>query len=172
MDQWRPDGKVRGNNHVLMDQWRPDEKVRGNQTWFWGAISFPSVSVKDRSLLIPLVMLNACLIFSWPNKVPFDREASGIIRVKSYTGARIGAAGVWRGCEEWAEGASWLSGGPWVLRLQFVPRRLPRYYHWWSAAHFSGWVWFVWGINHQLVRNRFESPSLSDSEHLTRVMAS
>jgi hypothetical protein len=38
------------------------------------------VSVKDRSLLVPLVMLNACLIFSWPNKVPFDREASGTFR--------------------------------------------------------------------------------------------
>jgi hypothetical protein len=51
------------------------------------------VSVKDRSLLVPLVMLNTCLIFSWPKKVPFDREASGIIRAGIYTGARIGAAG-------------------------------------------------------------------------------
>jgi hypothetical protein len=40
----------------------------------------PSVSVKDRSLLVPLVMLNACRTFSWPNKVPFDREASDTIR--------------------------------------------------------------------------------------------
>jgi hypothetical protein len=67
---------IRENNHVLMDNWRPDGKVRGNQTGFWGASSFPSVSVKDRSLLVPLVMLNVCLTFSWPNKVPFDREAS------------------------------------------------------------------------------------------------
>jgi hypothetical protein len=52
-----------------MDNWRPDEKVGGNQTGFWGARSFSSVSVKDRSLLVPLVMLNACLTFSWPNKV-------------------------------------------------------------------------------------------------------
>jgi hypothetical protein len=42
-------------------------------------------------------MLNACLTFSWSNKVPFDREASGIIRVKIYTGARIGAAGGYDG---------------------------------------------------------------------------
>jgi hypothetical protein len=76
-----------------MDNWRPDEKVRGNQTGFWGAISFLSVSVKDRSVLVPLVMLNACLAFSWPNKAPFDREASGIIRAKIYMGAHIGAAG-------------------------------------------------------------------------------
>jgi hypothetical protein len=38
-------------------------------------------------------MLNACLTFSWPNKVPFDREASGTIRAEIYTGARIGADG-------------------------------------------------------------------------------
>jgi hypothetical protein len=59
-----------------MDNWRSDGKVRGNQIGFWGASSFPSVSVKDRSLLVPLVMLNACLTFSWLNKVPFDHEAS------------------------------------------------------------------------------------------------
>jgi hypothetical protein len=46
---------------------------------FW-TIVIPSVSVKDRSLLVPLVMLNACLTFSWPNKVPFDREASDTIQ--------------------------------------------------------------------------------------------
>jgi hypothetical protein len=40
------------------------------------------VSVKDRSLLVPLVILNAFLKFSWPNKVPFDREASGTIRAR------------------------------------------------------------------------------------------
>jgi hypothetical protein len=38
----------------------------------------PSVSIKDRSLLVPLVMLT-CLTFSWPNKVPFDHEASDTI---------------------------------------------------------------------------------------------
>jgi hypothetical protein len=78
---------------VLMDNWRSDGKVGGNQIGFWGAISFSSMSVKDRSLLVPLVMLNACLIFSWPNKVPFDREASGIIQVRIYTCACIGAEG-------------------------------------------------------------------------------
>jgi hypothetical protein len=51
------------------------------------------VSVKDRLLLVPLVMLNACLTFSWPNKVPFDREGSGIIRAEICMGARIGAEG-------------------------------------------------------------------------------
>jgi hypothetical protein len=51
------------------------------------------VSVKDRSLLVPFVMLNTCFTFSWPNKVPFDREASGTIRDGIYIGARIGADG-------------------------------------------------------------------------------
>jgi hypothetical protein len=38
-------------------------------------------------------MLNACLTFSWPNKVSFDREASGIIWAGIYMGARTGAEG-------------------------------------------------------------------------------
>jgi hypothetical protein len=42
-------------------------------------------------LLVPLVMLNACLTFSWLNKVPFDREASGTIQAEIYTSACIGA---------------------------------------------------------------------------------
>jgi hypothetical protein len=76
-----------------MYNWRPNRIVGCNQTGFWGAYSFASVSVKDRSLLVPLFMLNACLTFSWPNKVPFDHEASDIIRARIYTGARIGADG-------------------------------------------------------------------------------
>jgi hypothetical protein len=80
--------------------------------------------------------------------------------------------GVWQERKEWAQGASWQSGSPWVLQLQFIPWRLPKSCHWWSVAHFSGWVWFVWEINHQLVRNRFELSSLLDSEHLTRVTTS
>jgi hypothetical protein len=53
----------------------------------------PSVSIKDRSLLVPLIILNACLTFSWLNKVPFDREASDMIRSGTYMGARTGAEG-------------------------------------------------------------------------------
>jgi hypothetical protein len=83
-----------------MDNWRPDERVGGNQTRFWGAVSFPSVSIKDRSLLVPLVMLNACLIISWLNKVPFDREASDTIQagINSdwHTGAEGGMTGTRR----------------------------------------------------------------------------
>jgi hypothetical protein len=65
-----------------VDNWRPNGKVGGNQTGFWGAISFLSVLIRDRSLLVPLVMLNACLTFSYPNKVPFNREASDTIRAR------------------------------------------------------------------------------------------
>jgi hypothetical protein len=78
---------------MLMENWRPDGKVRSNQTGFWGAVSFSSMSIEDRSLLIPLVMLNACLTLSWPNKVPFDRETSDMIRAGTYTDARTGAEG-------------------------------------------------------------------------------
>jgi hypothetical protein len=76
-----------------MDNWRLNGKVRGNQTGFWGAISFPSVSVKDRSLLVPLVILNACLTFSWPNNIPFDHEASGTFRAGINSGWQTGVEG-------------------------------------------------------------------------------
>jgi hypothetical protein len=59
---------------------------------FW-TIVIPSVSVKDRSLLVPLVMLNACLTFSWPNNVPFDCEASDTIWVGINSDWQIGAEG-------------------------------------------------------------------------------
>jgi hypothetical protein len=65
-----------------MVNWRPGGIVGGNQTGFWSARNFLSVSIKDRSLLVSLVMLNACLTFSWPNNVPFDREASDTIRAR------------------------------------------------------------------------------------------
>jgi hypothetical protein len=78
---------------VLLENWRPGGKVGSNQTGFWGAVSFSSESIKDRSLLVPRVMLNACLTFSWPNKVPFNREASDMIQARTYTGARTGAEG-------------------------------------------------------------------------------
>jgi hypothetical protein len=38
-------------------------------------------------------MLNACLTFSWPNKLLFDREASDMIRAETYMGAHTGAEG-------------------------------------------------------------------------------
>jgi hypothetical protein len=51
------------------------------------------VSVKDRSLLAPLVLLNACLTFSWPNKVPFDCEAHDTIWARIDSGWQTGAKG-------------------------------------------------------------------------------
>jgi hypothetical protein len=71
-------------------------------------------------MLIPLVMLNACLIFSWSNKVPFDREASDTIRSGINSDWQTGAEGVWRGREEWAQGASWQSGDPWVVSRGYL----------------------------------------------------
>jgi hypothetical protein len=65
-----------------VNNWRPNGKVGGIQTGCWGAISFSSMLIKDRSLLVPLVMLNACLTFSRPNKVPFDHEASDTIWIR------------------------------------------------------------------------------------------
>jgi hypothetical protein len=115
---------------VLMDNWRPDGKVGSNQTGFSGAVSFLSVSIKNRSLLVPLVMLNACLTFSWPNKVLFDREASDMIRARTYTSAHTGAEGSMTGTRRVSPRCILVVGGPWVLRLQFIPRRLPELCHW------------------------------------------
>jgi hypothetical protein len=80
-----------------MDSWRPNGKIGGNQAGFWGAVSFPSVSIKDRSFLNPLVMLNACFTFSWPNKVPFDREASDTIWARINSDWQTGAEGGYDG---------------------------------------------------------------------------
>jgi hypothetical protein len=51
------------------------------------------MSIEDRSLLVPLIMLNACLTFSWPNKVPFDREASDIFQTELNSDWQTGAEG-------------------------------------------------------------------------------
>jgi hypothetical protein len=51
------------------------------------------MSIKDRSLLVSLVMLNACLTFSLPNKISFDREASDTIQVGINLDWQIGAEG-------------------------------------------------------------------------------
>jgi hypothetical protein len=78
---------------VLIVNWRPGRIFGGNQTRFWGTRSFPSMSVKDRSLLVSLVMLNACVTFSWPNNVPFDREASDTIQARINSDWQTGAEG-------------------------------------------------------------------------------
>ena len=152
------------------------EKVGGNQTRFWGAVSFSSASIKDQSLLVPLVMLNACLTFSWPNKVPFDREASDTFRAGINSDWQTGAEGGMTGTRR----VSPRAGATWFLVVgrslgSAVPDCYPTAT--WKVSlvicsSLDRWVWFVWGINHQLVRNRFESPLLLDSEHLTRATAS
>jgi hypothetical protein len=156
-----------------MENWRPDGKIGSNQTGFWDTVSFPSVSIKDRSLLVPLVMLNACLTFSWPNKVHFDREASDTFRARINSDWQTSAEGVRRGREEWAQGASWQSVGRSLGSA--VHDCYPAVTWKVSSVIYSSLdrcVWFVWGINHQLVRNRFKSSSLLDSEHLTRATTS
>ena len=65
-----------------------------------GIVVIPSVSIKDRSLLVPLVMLNACLTFSWPNKIPFDREASDTIQARINSDWQTGGEGGMTGREE------------------------------------------------------------------------
>jgi hypothetical protein len=152
-----------------MDNWRPTGKVEGNHTGYWGAISFPSVSIKDRSLLVPLVMLNAGLTFSWPNKVPFDHEASDTVRAGIYTGTRIGAARGMRGTRKVSPRCVLAVGRSLGTTTPICPATFTWEVSLVICSSLDRWVWFMWGINHQLVRNRFESPSLLNNEHLTWV---
>jgi hypothetical protein len=149
-----------------MDNWRPGGKVESNQTGFWGAVSFPSVSIKDRSLLVPPVMLNAYLTFSWPNEVPFDHEACDMIRVGTYMGARTGAEGNRTGTRRVSPRCVMPVGRSLGTTAPVYPAMFTRILSLVICSSLDRWVWFVWGINHQLVRNRFKSPSLLDSEHL------
>jgi hypothetical protein len=155
-----------------MNNWRPDRNVGSNQTGFWGAVSFLSVLIKDRSLLVPFVMLNACLTFSWPNKVLFDHETSDMIRPGTYTGVHTGAkgsmTGTWRVSRRCVLVVGWSLG----IAASVYPTMFTGIVSLVIYSSLDWWVWFVWGINHQLVRNRFESPSLLDSEHLTRATTS
>jgi hypothetical protein len=56
----------RGNNHVLINERRPDETAIEKQQGMevLGAYLSPSMSVKDRFIVRPHVMLNACLTLS------------------------------------------------------------------------------------------------------------
>jgi hypothetical protein len=132
----------------------------------------PSVSIKDWSLLIPLVMLNARLTFSWPNKVPFDREASDMIWAGTNTGARTGAEGSMIGTRRVSPRCVLAVGWSLSTTVPVYPATFTGIVSLVICSSLDRWVWFVWGINHQLVRNRFESPSLLDSEHLTQATAS
>jgi hypothetical protein len=49
------------------------EKQQGMEVL--GAYLSPLVLIKDHIIGGPLVILNVCLTFSWPNKVSFDCEA-------------------------------------------------------------------------------------------------
>jgi hypothetical protein len=59
-----------------------------------GAYLSPPVSIKDRTVGGPLVMLNACLTFSWLNKVPFDREAEKLFGPSRLPAAHCTGEGV------------------------------------------------------------------------------
>jgi hypothetical protein len=59
-------------------------------------------------LLVPLVMLNACLTFSWPNNVPFDHEARDTIWTGINSGWPTGAEGVKTGARRVSPRAGWV----------------------------------------------------------------
>jgi hypothetical protein len=66
------------------------------------------VSIKDRSLLVPLVILNTCLTFSWPNNVPFDHEARDTIWAGINSGWQTSAERVKTGARRVSPRAGWV----------------------------------------------------------------
>jgi hypothetical protein len=66
------------------------------------------MSIKDQSLLVPLIMLNACLTFSLPNNVSFDREARDTIRAGINSGWQTGAEGGMTGARRVSPRAGWV----------------------------------------------------------------
>jgi hypothetical protein len=144
-----------------------------NQIMFWGACSFhPCWSRTDRC---------SSLLSCW-------MHASHLVgRIKNVSTAKLVALFgtgstrvrrlvlVWRGREEWVQGqvsqllAIGRSLGSAALVCPVVFTKIVSLV---ICSSFDRWAWFVRGLNHQLDRNRFKSPSLLDSEHLTRAMAS
>ena len=113
-------------------------------------------------------MLNACPTLSWKDK-SFRPRSLNTIRAGSRAAKRCIGDG-WgerrgRGAQPWYTLDTSVVGtvlGYWrcLLNPRFGPGVI--------CSSLDQWVWFVWGITRQLVRNRYESPSLLDSEHLTQ----
>ena len=161
-----------------MDNWRPGgmmlEKQQGMEVL--GAYLSPPVSIKNRSL--------TTLLSCWTHAPHLTGRISHSDR-EAWTLSRLGIEPPWAVLvmvEENDEGVARNLGIPWIPRSSERSSGMGGACRtcelvldsaiWWPVAHFGRWVWFVWGINHQLVRNRFELPSLLDSEHLTWAQSS
>jgi hypothetical protein len=146
-----------------------------NQTGFWGACSFRLYWLRTDRYSSLLSCWTHTLHLASRIKYLSTAKLVALFGPGSTRVRRQVLNGVWRGREEWVQRR--------VSRLLAIGRSLD------SAApvcpamfteivslviynSFDRWVWFVWGINQQPVRNRFESPSLLNSEHLTRATAS
>jgi hypothetical protein len=146
-----------------------------NQTRFWGACSFRLCRLRtDRCSSLLSCWTHASHL---AGRIKYLSTAKlvalfgpGSTRVRGLVLKRV-----WRGHEEWVQGwVSWLLAVGWSLDSAALvcPAMFTEIVSLVICNSFDRWVWFVWGINHQLVRNRFKSPSLLDSEYLTRTMSS
>jgi hypothetical protein len=119
-------------------------KLVWNLSWFHGLPGYTDLSLLNRLLG---GWFSHLISYNWSVLLQIARNA--LYRSSS---GRI------RGCDDKAKEQS---GGP---RVHVVPSKLETLPEWltrWPIPHFSGWVRFVWGINYQLVNNRFESPSFT-----------
>ena len=155
-----------------MENWRPDGIVGGNQTGFWGAVSFCLCRLRtDRCSSLLSCWTHASHLagrIKYLSTVKLVKPFRAGINSDAQTSAEEGITGTWRVSPRCVLAVERSLGSA-------VPDCYPTAT--WKVSlvicsSLDRWVWFVWGINHQLVRNRFESPSLLDSEHLTRATTS
>jgi hypothetical protein len=139
------------------------EQVVCNHTGFWGACSFRLCRLRtDRC---------SFLLSCWTNtshlagQIKYHSTTKLVARI--YTGARIGAdggmTGAWRVSPR--AGKAWFLavGGSLGTTAPVYPATFTGIVSLVTYNSLDRWVWFVWEINHQLVRNRFESSLLLDS---------
>jgi hypothetical protein len=153
-----------------MDKWRPGG-ILGSKTWVLCACSFRLCQLRtDRYSSFLSCWMHASHLASWISY--FDCEASGTIQARiDSLDARIGSDGGMTGARRVSPrvGKAWFLAveRPLGMAVLVCPATLPRIVSLVTYSSLCEWVWFVWRINPQLVRNWFESPSLLDSEHLT-----
>jgi hypothetical protein len=146
------------------------EQVVCNHTGFWGACSFHLCRLRtDRCSFLLSCWMHASHLagqikyHSTTKLVALFGPGSTRVRV-------LVLMGVWQGREEWAQGQarhdSWQSGGSLGTVAPVYLATFIGIVSLVTCNSLDRWVWFVWEINHQLVRNRFESPSLLDSGSL------
>jgi hypothetical protein len=146
-----------------------------NQTGFWGTYNFRLCQLRTDHCSSLLSCWTQASHLAGRIKYLSTTKLVALFGPESTRVRGLVLKGVWRRREEWVQGrvSQLLAVGQSLGSAAPVcPTMFIKIVSLVICNSFDRWVWFVWGINHHLVRNRFESPSLLDSEHLTRATAS